>query len=96
MMLKPTEVTEVNPDALASKVYPSPILSMEISLKLASPLPAETVNVPDKVPVPGLLLIIKLMESVAVTTRLPPASWTWTLMAGEMVNVADVWLGSTV
>ena len=53
-----------------------PALSMEMSLKVASPLIAETVRVPDKVPLPGSLLMARVIESVAVVIRLPPASWT--------------------
>ena len=71
-------------------------MSMEILLKLASPLTADTVNVPDNVPLPGSLLIANVMESVAVPTRLPPASWTWILMAGDMDWVDVVLFGSTL
>ena len=71
-------------------------MSMEILLKLASPLTANTVNVPDNVPLPGLLLIARVMESVAVVTRLPPASCTWTLIAGEIASVEAALLGSTL
>ncbi len=70
-------------------------MSMEISLRVASPLTADTVRVPDNVPLFGLLLIANVMESVAVVTRLPPASWTWTFMAGETLAVVAVLLGST-
>ncbi len=75
-MSKLADVAVLNPDAVASSVYPLPTLSMEISQKVASPLTAETVNVPDNVPLHGLLLIANVMESVAVGTRFPPASWT--------------------
>ncbi len=69
---------------------------MEISLKVASPLTAATTNVPDNVPPDGLLLIAKVMLSVAVGTRFPPASSTWTLMAGVTDDVAAVFTGSTL
>ena len=69
---------------------------MEMSLKVASPLTAATTNVPDNVPLPGLLLMAKVMLSVAVGTRFPPASCTWTLIAGEIDNVAAVLEGSTL
>ena len=69
---------------------------MEMSLKVASPLTAARVKVPDNVPLDGLLLITRVMEFVAVGTRLPPASWICTLMAGEMEDVAAVLLGSTL
>ena len=69
---------------------------MEISLNTASPLTADNVRVPDNVPLLGSLLIANVMESVAVVTRLPPASCTCTLMAGEMDEVATVLVGSTL
>ena len=77
-------------------VYPVPTLSMEMLLKVASPLTADTVNVPDNVPLPGSLLIANVIESVAVATKFPPASCTCTLMAGEMEVVATVLVGSTL
>jgi len=67
-----------------------------MSLKVASPLAAATVNVPDKVPLPGLLLMAKVILSVAVGTRFPPASWTWTLTAGEIATVETALVGSTL
>ena len=48
------------------------------------------------VPLPGSLLIAKVIESVAIMTRLPPASCTWTLMAGEMAVVDTALVGSTL
>ena len=69
---------------------------MEILLKVAIPLTADTVNVPDKVPLPGSLLIARVIESVAVRTVFPPASCTCTLMAGEMEFVDTVLVGSTL
>ena len=86
----------LNPEAVVSKVYALPAVLIERSLKVASPPDAETVKDPDKVPLPGLLLMARVMESVAVVTRLPPASWTRTLIAGEMVNAAVVLVGSTL
>ena len=49
---------------------------MEMLLKVASPLTAATTKVPDKVPLPGLLLMAKVMLSVAVGTRFPRESCT--------------------
>ena len=96
VMLKPVEVASVRPLAVASRVYPVPTLSMEISLKVATPLTADIVNVPDKVPLPGLLFIARVTESVAVGTKLPPASTTWTSIAGEIEVTDCVLLGSTL
>ena len=95
-MSKLAEVAAVNPPAVASSVYPVPVLSMDISLKVASPLTAATTNVPDNVPLPGLLFMAKVILSVAVGTRFPPASCTCTLMAGEIDNVAAVLIGPTL
>jgi len=71
-------------------------LSIEISLKTASPLTAATANVPDNVPLDGLLLIANVILSVAVGTRFPPASSTWILIAGVTDTVAAVFRGSTL
>lgn len=66
---------------------------MEISLKVASPLTAATVKLPDNVPLPGLLLIARVMEFVAVAMKFAPASKTWTLIAGEIETVDTSLLG---
>ncbi len=92
-MLNPLEVARVNPPEVASKVYPGPVLSMEISLNVATPLTADTVKVPDNVPLPGLLFMANVTLSVAVGTRFPPASCTWTSMAGEIATVDSALAG---
>ena len=69
---------------------------MERSLKVASPLAADTGLVPDRVPPPGLLLIVNVMESVAEVITVSLASRTCTLMAGEMVTPPCVLEGSTL
>ena len=69
---------------------------MDILLKVAVPLTADIVRVPDNVPLPGSLLIANVTESVAVVTRLPPASNTLTSMAGEIEVTDWVLLGSTL
>ena len=69
---------------------------MEMLLKVATPLVAAIVNVPDNVPLPGSLFIANVMESVAEATRLPPASWISTSMAGEMEVTDCVLVGSTL
>jgi len=66
-----------------------------MSPKVASPLTAATVNVPDSVPPPGLPLIASVILSDAVVRKLPKASWTWTLMAGEVATVETALVGST-
>ena len=72
------------------------MLSIDISLKVASPLTAATTNVPDNVPLPGLLLMANAILSVAVGTRFPPASCTCTLITGVIVAMAVVFVGSTL
>ena len=67
-----------------------------MSLNVASPLTAATTNVPDNVPLPGLLLIASVIESVAVVTRFPPASCICTWIAGEITAVETALLGCTL
>ncbi len=68
---------------------------MEMLLNVATPLTADTVNVPDNVPLLGSLLIAKVILSVAVPTRFPPASSTRTSIAGEIETVESSLLGCT-
>ena len=51
-------------------------------LKVAKPLTALRVRVPESVPLPGLVPIAIVIEAVDVVTVLPPASWTVTVTAG--------------
>ena len=96
MMLKLADVAPVSPPALAVSVYPPPELSMDRSLKVASPLTAATTNVPDSVPADGFVPMARVILSVAVGTRLPPASCTCTLTAGVIVAPGSVSEGSTL
>src|SRR5207237_1144192 len=57
LMLNPAEVAEVSGADAAVSVYPVPTLSMERLEKVATPLTAATVVVPDSVPPPGLVPI---------------------------------------
>ena len=95
-MLKLTDVAAVRPPALAVSVYPFPVLSMDMSLKVASPLTAASTNVPDRVPALGFVPIASVILSVAAGTRFPPASCTCTLMAGVIVAPGGVSVGSTL
>ena len=67
-----------------------------MSLKVASPLTAATTKVPDNVPLPGLLLIASVIESVAVSTKLPKASCTCTLIDGAITTVDTAFVGSAL
>src|SRR2546422_122660 len=64
--------------------------------KVATPLTAATVVVPERVPLAGLVPIATVMLVVAVITVLPWASWTATCTAGVIAAPAAVLLGCTV
>src|SRR5438034_9162063 len=66
------------------------------SEKVATPLTAATVVVPERVPLAGLVPIATVMLVVAVVTVLPWASWTATCTAGVIAAPAAVLLGCTV
>ena len=57
MMLNAPLVVPVSPADAAVSVYPAPTLSRERLEKVATPLNAATVVVPDSVPPPGLVPI---------------------------------------
>src|SRR5436309_12949097 len=64
--------------------------------KVATPLTAATVVVPERVPLAGLVPIASVMLVVAVVTALPCASWTATCTAGVIAAPAAALLGCTV
>src|SRR5712691_447134 len=64
--------------------------------KVATPLTAATVVVPERVPLAGLVPIATVMLVVAVVTVLPWASWTATRTAGAFTAPAAALLGCTV
>src|SRR5436189_144145 len=64
--------------------------------KVATPLTAATVVVPERVPLAGLVPIATVMLVVAVVTVLPWASWTATCTAGVIAAPAAALLGCTV
>ena len=64
--------------------------------KLASPLAAATVAVPESVPPPGLLPIATVMLADELVTVLPNESSTATCTAGEIAAPAVVLVGCTV
>src|SRR2546427_39031 len=57
--------------------------------KVATPLTAATVVVPERVPLAGLVPIATVMLVVAVITVLPWASWTATCTAGVIASLKD-------
>ena len=68
-------VAGVNVPLVAVKVYPVPALSRLNPLKVATPVAAARVAVPERLPLAGFVPIAKATEAVEVVTVLPPASW---------------------
>src|SRR5512139_3676695 len=64
--------------------------------KVATPLIADTVVVPDSVPPPGLVPIATVMFAVELVTVLLNASCTVTCTAGAIATPAVALLGCTV
>src|SRR2546428_523661 len=69
---------------------------MERFAKLASPLDAATVVVPERVPALGLVPMATVMEAEELVTVLPKVSWTATWTAGLMGDPAVALVGWTV
>src|SRR5256885_1038610 len=69
---------------------------MERLEKVATPLAAATVVVPDSVPPPGLAPIATVTLAEELGTVLPNASCTATCTAGEMAAPAMALVGCTV
>ena len=78
------------PEALS--VYPLPSLSMDRLLKTAVPLAAETVFVPDKVPVDGLVPM-PTVTAADELIRLFDASSIWTVTAGVIALFSGAFVG---
>jgi hypothetical protein len=70
VMLKLLLVAPVRLVADAVRVYPVPALLMVTFAKVATPLTAATVIVPERVPLAGLVPIATVMLVVAVVTVL--------------------------
>src|SRR2546426_651624 len=64
--------------------------------KVATPFTAETVVVPERVPLAGLVPIATVMLVVAVVTMFARASWTATPTARAFPAAAAALLGCTV
>jgi hypothetical protein len=62
---------------------------MDRSLKVAMPLTAFRVSVPNSVPPPGLVPMLSVTASVAVVTVLPAASRIATWIGGKIGLPAD-------
>src|SRR5207249_945080 len=96
VMLKPLLMAPVRLVAEAMRVYPLPALSILKFAKVATPLTAATVVVPERVPLAGLVPIATAMLLVAVVTMLPWASWIATCTAGVIAAPPAALLGCTV
>ncbi len=77
-MLKLELVAPERPELEAVRVYPVPALLIESPEKVATPLTALTVAVPESVPEPGFVPIARVMEAVEDVTVFPWASCTVT------------------
>src|SRR3954466_8042428 len=95
LTLNPAEVAPVSDADAAVSVYPVPTLSMDRLEKVATPLAADTVAVPDSVPPPGLVPIATVMLAVELVTVLLNASCTATCTAGEIDAPAVALVGCT-
>ena len=93
LMLNEALVAPVNPVDDAVNVYPVPVLFMLSVEKVATPLTAETVVVPDSVPPPGLLPMAIVTLAAELVTVFPPKSCTITVGEGEMELPATVVVG---
>src|SRR3954470_8906182 len=69
---------------------------MDRVAKLATPLTADTVVVPDSVPPPGLFPMATVMLAEELVTVLPNASCTATCTAGARLAPAVAFVGWTV
>jgi hypothetical protein len=72
-------VVDTRPLADATRVYPSPALSIERSPKLAEPAEAFTAMVPLRTAPAGLVPMLIVINELAVVTVLPRLSWTTTV-----------------
>src|SRR5436189_3177994 len=95
-MLNPAEVAPASAADAAVRVYPVPDLSMDRLEKVATPLTADTVAVPDSVPPPGLVPIATVMLAEELVTVFPNASATTTCTAGVIATPAVAFVGCTV
>jgi hypothetical protein len=98
VMEKAVLVAPVRPVALAASVYPFPVRLMERLPKVATPLTAATVVVPESVPLPGFEEIAIVTFPVKDVMVVPPLSTARTVMAGEIdapaCSVVGCWTNS--
>src|SRR5712691_3360104 len=82
VMLKVLLVAPVKPLLAAVNVYPVPVLLIDRSLNVATPLEADAVVVPLNVPEPGFVPIATVIDADEPVTTFPLASSTDTCSAG--------------
>src|SRR5690348_8029746 len=93
VMLKAALVAGVGPVFEAVRVYPVPALLMLMPGKLATPLIAGTVVVPEITPPPALFAMVSVMLPVKEVATLPWASSAATVMSGLIAAPATVLVG---
>src|SRR6266550_1723665 len=96
VMLKAALVTPVTPVAFAVSVYPLPVLLMLRLEKVATPLTAARLTVPESVPALGLAPSATVTLPLNPVAVFPWASCAVTCTAGEMGAPAPASLGCTV
>src|SRR5439155_1064140 len=95
-MMPKGALVSVSPAAVAASVYPVPLLLILSVAKVATPLIAATVVVPERTPAPGFASIATVTVPVKPVTVLPSASRAVTCTAGLIVAPAVVVPGGTV
>src|SRR5439155_1675868 len=93
VMLNVLLVAAARPVLVALRVYPVPVLLIDRSPKVATPLTALTVDVPLSVAPPGLVPKATVMEALLPVTVLPKAPCTMTVIAGLMATVDTALVG---
>src|SRR5450759_1413981 len=95
-MLNVPLVAPVRPVAAVAGVATFSDLSIDLAGSDYTLTAAATVLVPNSGPPPGFVPIARVIQSVAVVTVLPPASWTVTVTAGVIATPATVFVGCAV
>src|SRR5438093_7380489 len=92
-MMPKGALVSVSPAAVAASVYPVPLLLILSVAKVATPLIAATVVVPERTPAPGFAAIATVTVPVKPVTVLPATSRAVTSTAGAMAAPAAAVVG---
>src|SRR5439155_19642817 len=87
-MMPKGALVSVSPAAVAASVYPVQLLLILSVAKVATPLIAATVVVPERTPAPGFASIATVTVPVKPVTVLPAASRAATCTAGALAAAA--------